>query len=278
MSDRFLHIITPPPSSSCRGASSIELEEGVNLEVALQHDEGEQSLRVFNLPSNGLPSSEKRFYDEFRTLLISAVLIIATSLFVVLFYRNNSNHTVLRLARIDFVNDTATSRPFPDSFALQFVPTTSVAATRDYVTDDDPPRVFAPGRLILRPSTDVPDVAFHIDACVLSDSARALIERSIHAAVVAQNSPQCLRTCRVVLPPPRLQCPGAALHFTLPNSMLLPAGASLFEFAGVAAVNGTVGLPFAHASSASTIVSLDDAQSRVVVMQVQSLITRSYFM
>ena len=274
MPEHSLRVTPPAPGSSRRGASSIELEERVNLEVDLQHGQNAQSLRVCNAPSNGLALIDKKNDGGFRTFLISAVLIIATSLFVVLFYPDHAKHTVSRLTRINFFPN-KTSHPFPDFHALQFVPTAPAAITRDYVTGDAPPRVFAPGRLILRPSAHAADVTFHIDVCALSATARALVERSIHAVVVAQNSPQCLRTCRVTLPPPLLQCPGGNLHFTLPNSMLLPVGEPMFEIAGVAAINGTAGLPFVHASSSSTVVSLDDAQSRVVVMQVKSRVTRS---
>jgi hypothetical protein len=248
--------------------SSRQLENRVELEADPQHaTDNLQPLRPFHAPSNGLVSRERQLLYGTRPLLIPAAFIIATTLCVVLAYRGSANDIVSRLLRIDlFKNETSALHHV--IFALQFVPTASAAVTSDYAYGNSNPRVFAPGRLILRPAAESLVVATHIDPCVLSAAARAIIERSIHAAVVAQHSPQCLQTCRVDLPPPQLQCPAAMLRFLLPNSMLLPAGAPLFELAAVAAINGTVGLPFVQAFMASTVLSLDAARSSVVVMQV----------
>ena len=153
----------------------------------------------------------------------------------------------------------------PVLFALRFVPI-AAAFTRDYVSSNSAPRIFSPGRMILYPTSKILD-SFHYDACLLSQAAREALQHSIQSVIIAHDSPQCLQTCRVSLPSPQLQCPGALLEFQLPNSMLLPAGASIFAFDGVDSINRS-GLEFNWEAGTGSVVSLDAASSSVTVMQV----------
>jgi hypothetical protein len=151
----------------------------------------------------------------------------------------------------------------PVFFALRFVPI-AAAFTRDYVSSNSAPRIFSPGRMILYPTSKILD-SFHYDACLLSQAAREAVQHSIQSVIIAQDSPQCLQTCRVSLPSPQLQCPGGLLEFQLPNSMLLPAGASIFTFDGV---DYGSGLEFNWEAGTGSVASLDAASSSVTVMQV----------
>jgi hypothetical protein len=165
---------------------------------------------------------------------------------------------------------TSSSMGVPVFFALRFVPI-AAAFTRDYVSSNSTRRIFSPGRLILHPTSKILDRipldSFHHDACLLSQAGREAVQHSIQSVIIAQDSPQCLQTCRVSLPSPQLQCPGALLEFQLPNSMLLPAGASIFAFDGVDSINRS-GLEFNWEAGTGSVVSLDAASSSVTVMQV----------
>ena len=160
----------------------------------------------------------------------------------------------------------------PVFFALRFVPI-AAAFTRDYVSSNSTRRIFSPGRLILHPTSKILDRipldSFHHDACLLSQAGREAVQHSIQSVIIAQDSPQCLQTCRVSLPSPQLQCPGALLEFQLPNSMLLPAGASIFTFDGV---DYGSGLEFNWEAGTGSVVALDAAFSSVTVMQVAPVI------
>ena len=149
----------------------------------------------------------------------------------------------------------------PVMLALQFEPDSSTAITLDYVPDDGTPRVFSPGRLLLR-SVAVPALS-RLDACLFAAPARSSMLSLIQATIVAQDSPQCVRTCRVRLPTPELQCPGALLQFQLPNALLLPAGEPRIEFN-----NGGAGFQVSWEGGTGAVLSLDAASCNVKVMQV----------
>jgi len=150
--------------------------------------------------------------------------------------------------------------------ALQFEPDSSTAITLDYVPDDGTPRVFSPGRLLLR-SVAAPALS-RLDACLFAAPARSSMLSLIQATIVAQDSPQCVRTCRVRLPTPELQCPGALLQFQLPNALLLPAGEPRIEITAAEFNNGGAGFPVSWEGGAGVVLSLDAASCNVKVMQV----------
>jgi hypothetical protein len=288
--------ITPLPAckSSNRDTSPSQSEERFHSEADFQpvvRDEQRLNFVEVNNPPSDRPCIERML--QVRTLCIVAlsVSIFVTSIVVVF----HPKHTFSPLLRIDSIRDstsipatlncasilknitsfgsafvstpatTSSSMGVPVLFTLRFVPS-AAAVTRDYVSSDSTPRIFSPGRMILRPNSIFLD-SFHHDACILSQAAREVIQHSIRSNIIAQDSPQCLRTCCVSLPSPQLQCPGALLVFQLPNSMLLPAGASIFAFDGVNSINGS-GLEFIWEAGTGSVVSLDAVFSNVTVMQV----------
>ena len=263
--------ISPACKSSNRDTSASQSEERFCSEADLQPVVTAEQLPIFvdvNIPSSDRPCIERIL--QVRTLCVVAlsIIIIATSIVVVF----NPKRTFSPLLRIDKIMDsTSISKNFtmdvPVLFALRFVPIFA-AFTRDYVSSNSTPRIFSPGRMILHPTSSILD-SFHHDACMLSQAAREAVQHSIQSVIIAQDSPQCLQTCRVSLPSPQLQCPGALLEFQLPNSMLLPAGASIFTFDGV---DYGSGLEFNWEAGTGSVVALDAAFSSVTVMQVAPVI------
>jgi len=106
------------------------------------------------------------------------------------------------------------------------------------------------------------------DACLFAAPARSSMLSLIQATIVAQDSPQCVRTCRVRLPAPELQCPGALLQFQLPNALLLPAGEPRIEITAAEFNNGGAGFQVSWEGGAGVVLSLDAASCNVKVMQV----------
>jgi hypothetical protein len=279
--------ISPACKSSNWDTSASQSEEHFCSEADLQPVVTAEQLPIFvdvNIPSSDRPCIERIL--QVRTLCVVAlsIIIIATSIAVVF----NPKRTFSPLLRIDKIMDstsisknftsfdstffstpatTSYSMDVPVLFALRFVPIFA-AFTRDYVSSNSTPRIFSPGRMILHPTSSILD-SFHHDACMLSQAAREAVQHSIQSVIIAQDSPQCLHTCRVSLPSPQLQCPGALLEFQLPNSMLLPAGASIFTFDGV---DYGSGLEFNWEAGMGSVVALDAAFSSVTVMQVAPFI------